>query len=50
VVVPEDEELGSLLISEFHDLSMQGTSGCRGPGLQLVACFGGSLYVTIVLG
>jgi hypothetical protein len=45
VVVPEDEELRSILISagEFHDLSMQGTLGCRGPGSQLVECFGGSL-------
>jgi hypothetical protein len=43
VVVPEDEGLRSLLSVSFTILTMQGTSGCRGPGSQLVECFGGSL-------
>jgi hypothetical protein len=43
IVVPEDEELQTLLISEFHNSKYAGHSRCRGPGSQLVACFGGSL-------
>jgi hypothetical protein len=44
VVVPEDEELRSLPISEFHASKYAGHFGMlRTRGSQLVECFGGSL-------
>jgi hypothetical protein len=43
IAVPEDEELQTLLISEFHDSKYAGHFGMSRTRVAVVACFGGSL-------